>query len=741
MKHLFMTFGFLFLSLLLAASAAPAKVTVTRTDNYLTIDQMLLANEINESGEPYAEEIGYNLDDLDPFQRFSPDNAAYVLGIENYEYSRYQLGVVIARSGLGLHMVWSPIIGAMAAMESDPNFDGKYTGGTANGYKEDDELLKNIMHFGMLANQMPPQNPWPQFGEFVSGDPHYAQPPDYDNFGHNFATLRWDRSKMIKQLSPGAMGQTLMKQYLWAQDMLAAFHDGDNEGIDPDGVVTPDSVGKSTFDSGNNVFYGGDNLDGFVGMVLTAEAISKVKNIITNLAFDGTNLGMIDPMTYDPASGIKYFPHLIAVDEQPIEGVMLPPRPVGYTVVDANSYLFDQVSLLWGTLSFKNMMDPGNSSSSQHLAYHSVFDGDPFPPDMSVTGMPGPFDLMMGASKVIFQNLMAMHFNAEEGTFVNMASLENDGVVQGNEISAFNAGYVLVVLKIFVEEFRGTPLEGMARNALQAQTNFILNKLKDPNGGFYNSYAIGVGPSTESKSVLAQAGIIRGLYEAYLASNENTILAAADSAYEYLIDNFYDKDQYGFHTTKDLSTATYTPRVVAVLSGALRSARIIGRHTEATEIYVNFWNTVANVMQLAEGESTGEVGNDSDIDGIPFIPEQPDGIAPVFAAEAIQELTGPTAVGDEAQAEGLPLSYRLLQNHPNPFNPSTEITFELPKDSNVQLNVFNLMGQQVATIVQNHLKAGIHTVNFNASQLPSGVYFTRLEADGYNATIKMSLLK
>ena len=230
--------------------------------------------------------------------------------------------------------------------------------GMKNGYNEDDELMKMIMHFGMLANHSAPMNAWPQFGEFVSGDPHYAQAVDADNFSHDFSTLRWDRSKMTKQLSPGAMGQTLMKQYLWAQDMLGSFHDADENEVIPGSGASPDSTGKPVFDPNNNVFFGGDNVDGFVGQVLTAEAINKVKNIITNLAYDGSNLGMVDPMTYDPAAGIKYFPHLISVEETPIEGVMLPPQPTSYSVVDGDSWLFDQISLIWGTLNYKNMMDP-----------------------------------------------------------------------------------------------------------------------------------------------------------------------------------------------------------------------------------------------------------------------------------------------------------------------------------------------------------------------------------------------
>ncbi len=629
------------LGLILPASA---QVRVTATAPYRTVDQMLLANEINESGEPYAEAIGYNLDDLIPTQPTTPDRIGYVLGIENYEYSRYQLGVLIARSGMGIHLMWGPVIRAQAAMESDPAFDGSFTGGTPNGYKEDDQLKKNIMHFGTLSGHQPPMNPWPQFGEFVEGDPHYMQPPDANTFTHNFATLRWDRSKMSKWLSPDAMGQTLMKQYLWSQDMLGAFHDSDGNEVVATGSNSPDSTNSPHFDAGNNIFYGGDDLDGFVGQVLVAEGINKVKNILTNLAFDGNSLGSVDPMSYDPAAGLRYFPHLISVQETPIPGVALPPQPGNYQVTDPHSLLFDQISLIWGTLNFKNMMDPNNSSDEKHLAYHEAFDGDPFPADMSATGKPGPYDLMKGTSAVIFKNLMAMHFNPAIGSFVDSSTVQGGTLVQGTAITSEVVGYIPVILKLIVEEFAGTPLKNVAKTALNAQAQFILDSLAAPDGGFYNGFTVGSGAWSTPKTAAAQAGLIRGLYAAYQVTGTQSYLDAANSGYNYLIGHFYHRAKHGFLSVEGNPTATYTPRLVALLSGALREARLVGGNTQATQIYVDFWDAVVEKMQLAEGAATGESGNDSDGDGIPFIPEQPNQLAPVFAASAQQQLTGPLSV-------------------------------------------------------------------------------------------------
>ncbi len=88
-----------------------------------------------------------------------------------------------------------------------------------------------------------------------------------------------------------------------------------------------------------------------------------------------------------------------------------------------------------------------------------------------------------------------------------------------------------------------------------------------------------------------------------------------------------------------------------------------------------------------------------------------------------------------------PSTFTLEQNYPNPFNPSTTIRFSIPVESNVRLNVFNALGQEVAQIVNERLKEGYHEVSFDATALTSGIYFYRLESDKFVDTKKMILLK
>ncbi|HTO94919.1 MAG TPA: CHRD domain-containing protein, partial [Bacteroidota bacterium] len=91
---------------------------------------------------------------------------------------------------------------------------------------------------------------------------------------------------------------------------------------------------------------------------------------------------------------------------------------------------------------------------------------------------------------------------------------------------------------------------------------------------------------------------------------------------------------------------------------------------------------------------------------------------------------------------GSPLRFALEQNYPNPFNPSTRINFQVDRTSRVTLEVFNILGERVATLIDGVKAAGAYSVEFNASRIASGVYFYRLMSDGAAlATRKMLLLK
>jgi len=103
------------------------------------------------------------------------------------------------------------------------------------------------------------------------------------------------------------------------------------------------------------------------------------------------------------------------------------------------------------------------------------------------------------------------------------------------------------------------------------------------------------------------------------------------------------------------------------------------------------------------------------------------------------KIVDPSGISEENShsAEG----YELYQNFPNPFNPSTEIRFDIPKDADVQIKVYDRLGKEVAMLVDGQKKAGKHSVIFNAAHLPSGEYFYKLTTGSISITRKMMLIK
>jgi hypothetical protein len=99
----------------------------------------------------------------------------------------------------------------------------------------------------------------------------------------------------------------------------------------------------------------------------------------------------------------------------------------------------------------------------------------------------------------------------------------------------------------------------------------------------------------------------------------------------------------------------------------------------------------------------------------------------------------PSAI--ENLENGIPTSYVLKQNYPNPFNPTTHIKFGIPQAGDVLVEVYNLLGQKIVTLFDGYKSAGYHVVDFDASNLPTGIYFYRIKADRFQNVKKMMLVK
>lgn len=98
-------------------------------------------------------------------------------------------------------------------------------------------------------------------------------------------------------------------------------------------------------------------------------------------------------------------------------------------------------------------------------------------------------------------------------------------------------------------------------------------------------------------------------------------------------------------------------------------------------------------------------------------------------------------VGVKQISLSVPSEYKLFQNYPNPFNPTTKIKFSITKSEFVKLKIFDSLGKEIAQLVNEELNLGTYETNFNASELPSGIYYYKLETKDFNETKKLTLLK
>jgi hypothetical protein len=139
--------------------------------------------------------------------------------------------------------------------------------------------------------------------------------------------------------------------------------------------------------------------------------------------------------------------------------------------------------------------------------------------------------------------------------------------------------------------------------------------------------------------------------------------------------------------------------------------------------------------------SSGLITITFDASGLPVLPRNTN-------REYVFEVTGHYTDGTDAllslnvHQQQMPLVYKLVQNYPNPFNPTTKINFEIPKNSLVNLIIYDILGREVKKLVNNEIKqAGRYYVEFDGTNLASGIYFYRIEAGSFIDSKKMVLVK
>ncbi len=207
-------------------------------------------------------------------------------------------------------------------------------------------------------------------------------------------------------------------------------------------------------------------------------------------------------------------------------------------------------------------------------------------------------------------------------------------------------------------------------------------------------------------------------------------------------------------TTPPTLSGGALPVELVTFSAALNDAAVLLKWETATEVN-NYgfdverkpedgdWNKAAFIQGNGTTNSPKKYSfTDSDLPGtseVSYRLKQIDNDGTIaYSKEITVDLTAITDLEDQNK----PIEFTLGQNYPNPFNPSTTIKFSIPESGNVILKVYNLVGQEIRTLLQKQMSVGQHEVNFNANGLPSGFYTYRIDIDGkYNSVKKMMLVK
>ena len=152
------------------------------------------------------------------------------------------------------------------------------------------------------------------------------------------------------------------------------------------------------------------------------------------------------------------------------------------------------------------------------------------------------------------------------------------------------------------------------------------------------------------------------------------------------------------------------------------------------------------VLSMGKDNFTMNPGDSQSIVIAQFIARGSNNVNSVTKLKSLAEFVANYTVGINQIGTEVPSNFVLSQNYPNPFNPDTRIKFTIPGFSSlnsnvVTLRVFDMLGREVSVLVNEKLNPGIYEVSFDGSKLASGLYFYRLQMDGYSDTKRMALIK
>lgn len=270
--------------------------------------------------------------------------------------------------------------------------------------------------------------------------------------------------------------------------------------------------------------------------------------------------------------------------------------------------------------------------------------------------------------------------------------------------------------------------------ALHAQGEYY--PLEPSNRWIYRVDSFGIPSDTEVVAVAGDSLFANGrrYFRLNLPDVNWEMYVRADSEYVYYPGAAADSETAMFHLRGIAGETTYVTRgpFFSVTLAAIYNVEMFGVSSRVLQFHLDG----LQVREVAFSDKFGPLsGNDY---------SDPPAEWPYVSHHLIGCTIGGIDYGLVLQAgdeEGRPGALQLLQNYPNPFNPATSFSYRLDKRTRVRLEIFNLAGNLVASIVDRVEEGGTHTARWNAARQPSGVYFCRLSAGGWVQTKRLLLMR
>ncbi|MCU0415262.1 MAG: T9SS type A sorting domain-containing protein [Ignavibacteriaceae bacterium] len=310
----------------------------------------------------------------------------------------------------------------------------------------------------------------------------------------------------------------------------------------------------------------------------------------------------------------------------------------------------------------------------------------------------------------------------------------------GNRVSP--TAFTLFAARVYVQDVSGSLRFGMSNTstATMGTTNFSYNTTYL----VFVKYIINTGGADECRLWVFSSGVplsetLAGTPEVLntATSGQDVIDAIAlrqgGQAYSVLVDGIRVSTQWG-----DLVPVEFTS-----FSSVVDGSNVILDWSTATELN-NFGFEVQRSTAGNEFATVGFVngyGTTTEVKNYRFVDANLSSGSYTYRLKQV-DFNGTFSYSDEVNVDvTAPIQFELAQNYPNPFNPSTTIKFSIPQSTNVTLKIFNTLGQEVSTLINQNMESGVHTINFDASQMNSGIYFYRLDAGQFSEVRKMTLIK